>query len=101
MFYSIKNDKKNNSYKCYLCDRTRDKATGKVKSSDKYIMTLQYEDLLKSEEKMIKLKISYEKEQEKIRLIECLSKLKIKEITKPIKKYTKGKTINRFSIDIE
>ena len=50
---------------------------------------------------MIKLKISYEKEQEKIRLIECLSKLKIKEITKPIKKYTKGKTINRFSIYIK
>lgn len=53
MFCSIKNDKKNNSYKCYLCDRTRDKATGKVKSSDKYIMTLQYEDLLKSEAQLI------------------------------------------------
>lgn len=53
MFCSIKNDKKNNSYKCYLCDRTRDKATGKVKSSDKYIMTLQYEDLLKSEKQLV------------------------------------------------
>lgn len=50
---------------------------------------------------MIKLKISYEDDQEKRKLIECLSKLDIKKITKPIKKYTKGKIINRFSIDIK
>lgn len=46
MFCSIKKDKKNNKYKFYLCDRYRDKATGKVKSSDKYIMALPKESIL-------------------------------------------------------
>lgn len=45
MFCSVKKDKKNNKYKFYLCDRYRDKTTGKVKSSDKYIMTLQKENI--------------------------------------------------------
>ena len=40
MFCSVKKDKKNNNYRFYLCDRYRDKKTGKVKSSDKYIITL-------------------------------------------------------------
>jgi len=46
MFCSVKKDKKNNRYKFYLCDRYRDKTTGKVKSSDKYIITLQQENIL-------------------------------------------------------
>lgn len=43
MFCSVKKgkDKYGNIYKFYLCNRYRDKETGKVKSSDKYIMTLQ------------------------------------------------------------
>ena len=43
MFCSVKKgkDKYGNIYKFYLCNRYRDKKTGKVKSSDKYIMTLQ------------------------------------------------------------
>ncbi|MDQ0150679.1 molecular chaperone DnaJ [Eubacterium multiforme] len=43
MFCSVKRgkDKYGNIYKFYLCNRYRDKETGKVKSSDKYIMTLQ------------------------------------------------------------
>ena len=43
MFCSVKRgkDKYGNIYKFYLCNRYRDKKTGKVKSSDKYIMTLQ------------------------------------------------------------
>ncbi|MDQ0150056.1 molecular chaperone DnaJ [Eubacterium multiforme] len=43
MFCSAKKgkDKYGNIYKFYLCNRHRDKETGKVKSSDKYIMTLQ------------------------------------------------------------
>ena len=46
MFYSAKRDKKNNRYKFYLCDRYRDKETGRVKSSDKYIMTLPKEKII-------------------------------------------------------
>lgn len=46
MFCSVKKDKKNNKYKFYLCGRYRDKTTGKVKSSDKYIMTLQNNEIL-------------------------------------------------------
>ena len=43
MFCSVKKgkDKYGKTYKFYLCNRYRDKETGKVKSSDKYIMTLQ------------------------------------------------------------
>ena len=43
MFCSVKRgkDKYGKTYKFYLCNRYRDKETGKVKSSDKYIMTLQ------------------------------------------------------------
>lgn len=43
MFCSVKKgkDKYGNIYKFYLCNRYRDKETKKVKSSDKYIMTLQ------------------------------------------------------------
>lgn len=43
MFCSVKKgkDKYGNIYKFYLCNRYRDKETGKVKSNDKYIMTLQ------------------------------------------------------------
>lgn len=46
MFCSVKKgkDKYGETYKFYLCERYRDKETGKVKSSDKYIMTLQYID---------------------------------------------------------
>ena len=46
MFCSVKKDKKNNNYRFYLCDRYRDKKTGKVKSSDKYIMTLPKENII-------------------------------------------------------
>lgn len=46
MFCSVKKDKKNNNYRVYICDRYRDKKTGKVKSSDKYIMTLPKENIL-------------------------------------------------------
>lgn len=45
MFCSVKKDKKNNNYRFYLCDRYRDRKTGKVKSSDKYIMTLPKENI--------------------------------------------------------
>ncbi len=46
MFCSVKKGKDSfgNTYKFYLCERYRDKETGKVKSSDTYIMTLQEED---------------------------------------------------------
>lgn len=46
MFCSVKKGKDSfgDTYKFYLCERYRDKETGKVKSSDKYIMTLQQED---------------------------------------------------------
>ena len=46
MFCSIKQGKNlfGNVYKFYLCERKR--VNGKVKSSDKYIMTLQYIDLI-------------------------------------------------------
>ena len=57
MFCSVKKDKKNNKYKFYLCDRYRDKATGKVKSSDKYIMTLQQENILSLSNDEIKFDI--------------------------------------------
>lgn len=57
MFCSVKMDKKNNSYKFYLCDRYRDKQTGKVKSSDKYIMTLQEKEILSLSNNQIKLKV--------------------------------------------
>lgn len=46
MFCSVKKDKKNNNYRFYLCDRYRDRKTGKVKSSDKYIITLPKENIL-------------------------------------------------------
>lgn len=46
MFCSVKRDKKNNKYKFYLCDRYRDKETGRVKSSDKYVMTLPKEKII-------------------------------------------------------
>lgn len=46
MFCSVKKDKKSNNYRFYLCDRYRDKKTGKVKSSDKYIISLQKETIL-------------------------------------------------------
>lgn len=48
MFCSVKKgkDKYGETYKFYLCERYRDKDTGKVKSSDKYIMTLQREEIL-------------------------------------------------------
>lgn len=47
MFCSVKKGKDSfgNTYKFYLCERYRDKETGKIKSSDKYIMTLQEEDV--------------------------------------------------------
>ena len=51
--------------------------------------------------KMIKLKIIYEDDKEKRKLIECLSRFKIKKISRSIEKYTNGKVINRFSVDIE
>ena len=57
MFCSVKKDKKNNNYRLYLCDRYRDKKTGKVKSSDKYIMTLQKENLLNLSNDEIKFDI--------------------------------------------
>lgn len=41
MFCSVKRDKKNQNYKFYLCSRYRDKETGRIKCSDKYIITLQ------------------------------------------------------------
>lgn len=41
MFSKKGKDKYGNIYKFYLCNRYRDKETGKVKGSDKYIMTLQ------------------------------------------------------------
>lgn len=46
MFCSVKKGKDSfgDTYKFYLCERYRAKETGKVKSSDKYIMTLQQED---------------------------------------------------------
>ncbi|MDB2076548.1 hypothetical protein PMZ66_13100 [Clostridium paraputrificum] len=52
MFCSIKRDKKNNRYRFYICDRYRDRETGKVKCSDKYIMSLQDNEIrsLSSEE---------------------------------------------------
>ncbi|MDU6896493.1 MAG: hypothetical protein E6389_14035 [Clostridium perfringens] len=48
MFCSVKKgkDKYGETYKFYLCERYRDKETGKVKSSDKYIMTLQGDKIL-------------------------------------------------------
>ena len=48
MFCSVKKgkDKYGETYKFYLCERYRDKETGKVKSSDKYIMTLQRDKIL-------------------------------------------------------
>lgn len=46
MFCSVKKDKKNNNYRFYLCDRYRDKKTGKVKSSDKYIISLPKETIV-------------------------------------------------------
>lgn len=48
MFCSVKKgkDKYGNIYKFYLCNRYRDKETGKVKSRDKYIMTLQKDKIL-------------------------------------------------------
>ena len=57
MFCSAKNDKKNNNYKFYLCDRYRDKKTGKVKSSDKYIMTLPKEMILSLTNDEIRLEL--------------------------------------------
>lgn len=49
MFCSIKKGKNRygKTYKFYLSDRHRDKETGKMKSSDKYIMTLQENTILK------------------------------------------------------
>ena len=49
MFCSVKKGKNRygKTYKFYLSDRYRDKETGKMKSSDKYIMTLQENDILK------------------------------------------------------
>ena len=48
MFCSVKKgkDKYGETYKFYLCERYRDKETRKVKSSDKYIMTLQKDKIL-------------------------------------------------------
>ncbi|MBY0756941.1 hypothetical protein K5V21_16085 [Clostridium sardiniense] len=46
MFCSVKKDRKNNIYRFYICDRYRDKETKKVKSSDKYIMSLQANEIL-------------------------------------------------------
>lgn len=57
MFCSVKKDKKNNNYRFYLCDRYRDKKTGKVKSSDKYIMTLSKENILSLSSDEIKFDI--------------------------------------------
>lgn len=57
MFCSVKNDKKNNKYKFYLCDRYRDKVTGKVRSSDKYIMTLHKENIISLSNDEIKFDI--------------------------------------------
>lgn len=57
MFCSVKKDKKNNRYSFYLCDRYRDKETGKVKSSDKYIITLQGNEILNSSNEETKQKI--------------------------------------------
>ncbi|WP_286172865.1 hypothetical protein [Caproiciproducens sp. MSJ-32] len=57
MFCSVKSDKKNNKYRFYISDRYRDKKTGKVKSSDKYIMTLQEKDILNLSYEEIKKQI--------------------------------------------
>lgn len=48
MFCSVKRgkDKYGNIHKFYLCNRYRDKETKKVKSSDKYIMSLQDNEIL-------------------------------------------------------
>ncbi|MDO4536257.1 MAG: hypothetical protein Q4B63_10680 [Clostridium perfringens] len=46
MFCSIKRNKKNKRYSFYLCDRQREKESGKIKCSDKYIMSLQEEEII-------------------------------------------------------
>lgn len=46
MFCSIKRNRKNKRYSFYLCDRQRDKESGKIKCSDKYIMSLQEEEII-------------------------------------------------------
>ena len=46
MFCSIKRNKKNKRYSFYLCDRQRNKESGKIKCSDKYIMSLQEEEII-------------------------------------------------------
>lgn len=46
MFCSIKRNKKNKRYGFYLCHRQRNKESGKIKCSDKYIMSLQEEEII-------------------------------------------------------
>lgn len=51
---------------------------------------------------MIKLKVSYETEIEKQRILQCLSMgNRIKKISKPVKSYANGKIINRFYVELE
>ncbi len=57
MFCSIKKNSKNNRYSFYLCDRQRDKESGKIKCSDKYIMSLQKEEIIKLTDEEVKNKI--------------------------------------------
>lgn len=48
MFCSVKKNstKDGDTYRFYLCERYRDKQTGKVKSSDKFIISLQHDDIV-------------------------------------------------------
>ena len=48
MFCSVKkcNTKDDIAYRFYLCERYRDKETGKVKSSDKFIISLPYDYII-------------------------------------------------------
>ena len=57
MFCSTKKNSKNNRYSFYLCDRQRDKESGKIKCSDKYIMSLQKEEIIKLTDEEVKNKI--------------------------------------------
>ena len=50
MFCSVKKSsaKDGDTYRFYLCERYRDKETGRVKSSDKFIISLQHGDIIDS-----------------------------------------------------
>lgn len=59
MFCSVKKDKDGDRYKFYLSNRYRDKETKKVKSSDKYIMTLQVNEIVNFSADKLKDHIEY------------------------------------------